>query len=168
MAILVSKANETDANTVSSILTEAAKWLDSIGQPLWESNELLPECIVGDIRSGLYYLCWSDGNAIGTFKFQFEDKTIWPDVSQGDSAFIHRIAIKREFAGKEVPASIINWAKTHAKDIGKKFLRIDCELRPRLCRIYEKQGFVKHSEKTIGPWNVARYEYDLQNCEPIA
>jgi GNAT superfamily N-acetyltransferase len=165
---LISKANETDANTVSSILTEAAEWLDSIGQSLWETNELKPDCIVDDIREGLYYLCWSDRGEIGTFKFQLEDKTIWPDVSQDESAFIHRIAIKRAFAGKGVSAAIINWAKTHAKDIGKKFLRIDCELRPKLCRIYEKQGFVKHSEKTVGPWHVARYEYDLQFCEPIA
>ena len=161
MAILITKANEVDAIIVSSILTEAAAWLDSIGQPLWGSNELLPECIISDIKLGLYYLCWSGRHAIGTFKFQLEDKTIWPDVSQDDSAFLHRIAIKRSFAGEGVSAAIINWAKTHTKDIGRKFLRIDCELRPKLCRIYENQGFVKHSEKDVGPWHVVRYEYDL-------
>ncbi len=167
VTILISKATETDSNIVSSILTEAALWLDSIGQPLWEPNELLPECIIDDVRLGLYYLVKFDGQEVGTFKFQLEDKLIWPEISQNESAFIHRLAVKREFAGKGVSDQIIGWAKSHAKKIGKKFLRLDCELRPKLCSIYEARGFTKHGEKTVGPWHVARYEICLKNCEQL-
>ncbi len=166
MTFFISKANKTDVNIVSSILTEAAIWLDSIGQPLWKSSELLPGSIIDDIRLGLYYLVRIDGCEVGTFKFQLEDKLIWPEIPQNESVFIHRLAVKRQFAGKGIPDQIIGWAKNHAKNIGKRFLRLDCELRPKLCSIYETRGFTKHSEKTVGPWRVARYEYDLQNCEP--
>jgi GNAT superfamily N-acetyltransferase len=160
MAIEIRQAEIEDAEHVSSVLTEAAKWLDSIGQSLWQCDELAAARIADDVRAGLYFITWMDGDAVGTLRFQLEDSLFWPDVPPNSSAFAHRVAVKRRVAGKDVAAHMLNWAKDRPQTIGRKFLRLDCALRPKLCAFYERNGFTKHSERQVGPYLVARYECD--------
>ena len=164
----INNALEKDVSDVSAVLTEAAKWLDFIDQSLWQVDELTTDFIENDVRFGLYFIAWLNQEAVGVFKLQLEDRLIWPDVPQGDSVFIHRMAIKRNVAGKGIADKMINWAKSYAKEIGMAFLRLDCEIRPRLCALYERNGFIKHSERHIGAHLVARYEINVGNYEPIA
>ena len=56
---------------------------------------------------------------------------------------------------------ILDWTKCFAKSSGKDYLRLDCAIRPKLCAVYERNGFVKHSEWAFKLFRVARYEYDL-------
>ncbi len=165
MQIEMLQADVKDAAVVSDILTEAAGYLDSIGQTLWQSDELSVESIAGDVDSGLYSLAWSGGEAVGTLKFELEDKLFWPDIPLGSSAYVHRVAVRRRVAGMGVSTHMLDWAKTRTKQIGRSFLRLDCEPRPKLCAIYERNGFVKHSERQVGPYYVCRYEFDTENCE---
>ena len=162
MTIEIRQAQEEETGLVASVLTEAALWLNSIGQPLWQCNELEPECIAGDVRNGLYYLVWLNEEAVGTLKFQIEDELFWPDVPLGSSAFVHRLAIKRKVAGKGIAALMLKWAKDRANALGRNFLRLDCAVRPQLCAFYERNGFTRHSERQVGPYFVVRYEYDTR------
>jgi hypothetical protein len=125
------QAEYKDASTVSDILSEAARYLDSIGQTLWRCDELSPDSIAKDIDSGLYFLACMDGENEGTLKFQLEDPLFWPDIPSGRSAYIHRVAVRRKVAGMGVSSQILDWAKLRTKEIGRNFLRLDCELRPK-------------------------------------
>jgi GNAT superfamily N-acetyltransferase len=159
VAVEVGQAQEGDAGLVSAVLTEAAEWLDSIGQSLWQCNDLAADRIAEDVGSGLYYIAWMGGEAVGVLRFQTEDKQFWPDAEPGSSAFIHRLAVRRKVAGRGVAAFMLNWAKDRTRSMGRGFLRLDCDLRPKLCALYERNGFTKHSERLVGPYLVARYEY---------
>lgn len=165
MQINIFKAEMKDAATVSSVLTEAARYLDSIGQTLWQCEDLSIDSIADDVAAGLYYVAWMDGEAVGTLRFQLEDPTCWPDIPLGSSTFVHRLAIRRDMAGKGISTLMLDWAKLTTKQLGRRHLRLDCEMRPKLCAIYEKHGFVKHSECQIGPNHVVRYEFDAGNRE---
>jgi hypothetical protein len=47
------------------------------------------------------------------------------------------------------------------------FLRLDCEAsRARLRAVYERIGIRFHSNKQVGPYFVARYEYDVTEILP--
>ena len=86
----------------------------------------------------------------------------WPDVPTGESAFIHRLAVWRKFASSGVSGALIDWAKRYAGALGKRSLRLDCrEDRQDLCRLYEKAGFRKHSERQVGLLQMARFEYEF-------
>ncbi len=86
----------------------------------------------------------------------------WPDVPSGESAFIHRLAVRRAFAGGAVSTALLNWAIERARKLDKKFLRLDCEAsRSRLRAVYERFGFRHHSDRKVGPYRVARYEFSL-------
>jgi hypothetical protein len=99
MRLSIRQAKARDLDKVAGILREVARWLEESGMAMWRDDELSPIHIAEDVRSGLFFLAECDGEAAGTVRFQLEDKLFWPDVPQDDSAFIHRLAVRRRFAG---------------------------------------------------------------------
>ncbi len=161
--IKIRRAGPDEAEKVSSILTEAALWLESRGEKLWEAGELKTSNIARDVENGRYRIAEAEGEAVGCFRYQDSDPDYWDDVPHEDSAFVHRVAVKRDYAGKGIPERMIEWAKKMAKSDGKKFLRLDCADRPKLRAMYERLGFVYHSHKHRSPYLVIRYEFRLDN-----
>jgi GNAT superfamily N-acetyltransferase len=159
MDIQIRLADLRDIQDVSDILTEAASWLQDRGIVMWSAEELTPESISAAVTEGLFYVAVAGPELAGTVKFQWEDKLFWPDVPAGESAFVHRLAVRRAFAGGEVSGALLRWAAERAQG---RFLRLDCEAsRPRLKAVYERFGFRHHSDRRIGPYFVARYELEV-------
>jgi GNAT superfamily N-acetyltransferase len=162
MQISVEQARSTDEKMVSDVLLEAAAWLRQRGMPMWRDNEIVPEVMAADIADGLFFIGKCDGDAAGVIKFQLEDKKFWPDVPDEESAFVHRLAVRRHFAGGEVSNQLLLWAAERAGQLKRRFLRLDCEAtRPKLRAIYERFGFRHHSDLSVPPYFVLRYEYKI-------
>ena len=158
--ISIRPATTKDADTVSEILREAARWLQQNGITMWRDNELATAQLAADVEAGLFFLAEQNSHAAGTIKFQLEDPLFWPDVPQGESAFIHRLAVRRRFAGGAVSFALLEWAAQRARVLHRPLLRLDCEAsRPKLRAVYERFGFKHHSDRQVGPYFVARYEY---------
>jgi GNAT superfamily N-acetyltransferase len=130
---------------------------------MWRDDELAPTRIASDVNSGLFYIIESEGVTAGVVRFQLEDKSFWPDIAQADSAFVHRLAVRRQFAGGKVSSALLNWAVERTRALGLKYLRLDCEAsRARLRDFYEAFGFRHHSDRQVGPYFVSRYEYEVE------
>lgn len=162
MHIVVRQAVAIDAHAVSAILTEAASWLEERGIPLWTIDDVSVEQLRGDVASGLFVLGEANGQAAGTLKYQLRDSLFWPDVPEGESAFVHRVAVRRDFAGGAVSAALLKWAVDRTRTLRRPYLRLDCDTsRPKLRLVYERFGFRYHSDRRVGPYHVARYEYAI-------
>ena len=160
--IEVRQATLTDLAIVSSILKEAADWLQATARRMWRDDELEPDRISHDVEAGSFHLAHFDGQPAGTIKFQLEDTRFWPDFPGDDAAYVHRIAVKRKFAGHGVSTALLQWAVTHAATLGRSYLRLDCEAdRKSLRDIYERFGFRLHSYRDVGPYHLSRYEYTI-------
>lgn len=130
---------------------------------MWKGDELAPARIAEDVTKGLFYVAECDGEIIGTIKFQLEDTLFWPDIAQEECAFVHRLAVRRRFAGGGVSSALLRWAVERARTLGRCYLRLDCEAsRARLREVYEQFGFRHHSDRHVGPYFVSRYEYEIQ------
>jgi GNAT superfamily N-acetyltransferase len=171
--LVVRQASEKDSALVGDILAEVARWLDERGTPMWKANELSAKQVLADVEEGLFFIGEIQGNSVCVVKFQLEDALFWPDIPRGKSAFIHRLAIRRKFAGGDVSSALLLWAARRAQSLGRPFLRLDCEAsRLKLRAIYERFGFVHHSDRQVGPYYVSRYELDVtamqhnQSLEP--
>jgi GNAT superfamily N-acetyltransferase len=142
MQLSIRQATAQDIDLVAEILREAARWLEEQGMPMWRQDELLPSHIVADVDSGQFFLAECDGVPAGTIRFQLADNLFWPDVPQDDSAFIHRLAVRRRFAGGEVSSALLLWAIARTHTLGLRYLRLDCEAsRARLRALYELSDF---------------------------
>lgn len=162
LPVSVRQATLEDISLVSEILREAALWLEQQNMALWGEAEVSPEVVLQDIEVGLFYIAFYESAAAGVVKFQTEDLLFWSDVPQEDSAFIHRLAVRRSFAGGLVSTALMQWAVEHSRELGKRYLRLDCAAdRSRLRQLYEKFGFRHHSDRQVGPYYVARYEYEV-------
>ena len=161
-AIEITAAALEEAAVVAEILCEAARWLEEKGEPMWRQGELQPDAVAADVAAGQFFLARSAGEAAGTVKFQLEDALFWPDAPDPGAAYIHRLAVRRFFAGTGVSTAIFAWAAERTRGLGRRFLRLDCDaLRPRLRAVYEAFGFAHHSDRRVGPYLVARYQYDV-------
>ena len=164
MEIQIRPAEPEDTDVVSSILLEASGWLESRGIGMWRADELSPDQISQGVRDGLFFLASVDHlvQPAGTIKFQLSDPLFWPDVSHLDAAYVHRLAVRREFAGRAVSGALLSWAVRRSHSLGRRFLRLDCEVsRPRLRAVYEQFGFQHHSDRQVGPYFVARYQLEV-------
>jgi GNAT superfamily N-acetyltransferase len=151
-----------DVHAVSTILTEAASWLEERGIPLWRMDDVSVEQLRGAVASGLFVLGEANGTAAGILKYQLHDSLFWPDVPDGESAFVHRVAVRRDYAGGTVSGALLKWAVDRTRTLGRRYLRLDCDAsRPKLRLVYERFGFQYHSDRRVGPYHVARYEYDV-------
>jgi GNAT superfamily N-acetyltransferase len=161
MQIEIVQAQLNQVSDVSEILQEVAIWLENKGVKLWEANELAPKDIENQVESGMFWLAKIDGENAGCLRFQTEDLEYWDDVPHADSAFVHRVAVRRKFAGQGVAIAMLDWAKAKAKSLNKRYLRLDCDQREKLIKFYESQGFKFHSEKVRKPYTVNRYQFEL-------
>jgi GNAT superfamily N-acetyltransferase len=161
----VHQATPADTKVVSEILLEAAHWLRSERLTMWRDDELQPESLRADVAAGLFFIAEVAGEPIATVKFQCTDPVFWPDVPTDESAFVHRLAVRRRYAGGSVSSALLSWAAERAEALGRRYLRLDCEAaRPRLCAVYERFGFRHHSDRQVGPYFVARYELPLSRA----
>ncbi len=132
--------------------------------PLWREGELEPARIAEDVAAGLFFLAEYSHDPAGTFKFQLEDPAFWPDVSHENAAYVHRLAVRRRYAGGGLSTRLLRWAADRTLALGRRFLRLDFEAsRPRLREIYERFGFQHHSDAQVGAYLVSRYEYDVMS-----
>lgn len=160
--ISVRQATLKDLATVCDILQEAALWLEKRNMALWGEKDISPKVISSNIQANLFYIAFCASSAAGVVKFQTKDLVFWSDIPHQDSAFIHRLAVRRRFAGGAVSTALMKWAVGHSRQLGKRYLRLDCDAaRHNLRSVYEKFGFRHHSNIQLGSYFIARYEYEI-------
>jgi GNAT superfamily N-acetyltransferase len=144
------------------MLVEAARWVDALGVVMWEEGELDSARIAREVDAGQFFLAEVDGVAAGAVRFQHVDLQFWPDVPHQDSAFVHRLVVRRAFKGQGISTRLLAWAADHARRLGRRTLRLDCDAdRPKVRAIYERFGFRLHSYRQVGSYYVARYELPI-------
>jgi len=164
--LIVRKASAADAPMIADTLIEAAKWVEQLdGTVMWIEGELEEERVRAEVEDGMFVVAEIEGQIAGALRFQLEDQLFWPDLDGRDSAFVHRLAVRRVFAGQGISTSLLDWTVDRARALGKRYLRLDCDAdRSRLRAFYERFGFRLHSHRQVGSYYVSRYE--LQILQP--
>ncbi len=155
----IQKADPSDAPMIASVLQEAATWLVDGGRALWSGADISHQRVLQDTTAGLFHVARDDEQIVGVMKFELEDAYFWPEVLPGTSAFIHKLAIRREWAKKGVSIELLTYARVRAQQLERAHLRLDCVAdRQGLRKLYEDFGFVLHSVVQKGATSFTRYE----------
>ena len=169
LEVKIRQAEPGEAAVVEAMLVEAARWVDALGEVMWDEGELSPERIAAETAAGQFVLAFVGGEPAGAIRFQLEDTLFWPDLPSGESAFVHRLVVRRRFKGQGISTALLQWSVIHARALGRTHLRLDCDKsRPKLRALYEGFGFQFHSFRQVGPYYVARYEYRLRDSITIS
>jgi GNAT superfamily N-acetyltransferase len=164
--LLIRQATSADADAIVETLAEAARWVEELdGTTMWVEGELEQARVRAEADAAMFVVGEVDGRVAGAMRFQLEDRLFWPDLNAADSAFVHRLAVRRAFAGQGISTALLEWAVARARTLGKRYLRLDCDAdRSRLRALYERFGFRLHSYRQVGSYFVSRYE--LQILQP--
>ncbi|MFI8685021.1 GNAT family N-acetyltransferase [Rossellomorea sp. NPDC077527] len=127
-------AKREDLEKVIGLLVNTAGWLQTKGTKQW--NYYLTDLegnvdeIVTSIENKATYIVEKEGGAIATRTLESSpnewDMDIWGEEAEDDVAYLHRLAVHRDFAGKRIGADLLDWAEIQMKTRGKKSIRFDC------------------------------------------
>jgi GNAT superfamily N-acetyltransferase len=153
----VRAARSEDARTAGEILDEATAFMAALGYDEWPvpfpQHELTMRIELGEL-----YVAESDGEIAATFTLLWDDPTFWGERPP-DAAYLHKLAIRRRFAGRGLGAALVDWADAQAAAAGRRFLRLDCQRDdPGIRAYYERLGFEHRGDVDHPRFAAALYE----------
>lgn len=144
--IIIKQAQENDIHIIEEIMIDVVNFLDSIGQPQWERQNVSWQGLSRYFKIDNFYIASIDDSPVGCFALIDYDPTFWPNVAKGKSLFIHKLAVKRCGSKQGVSKALIDFAKMQAI----KEIRLDThQFRTKVRTIYECEGFICVGEKCL-------------------
>lgn len=158
---LVKSVQEHEWMVASQILNEVVSWLEAQGTPLWENKQVSVEGLKNNYQLNELYFFKVSSEILGLVFMQDTDPFFWPEIDSEDTLFVHKLCLRSTIKGRGVGANALNLIKSHAKALGKTWIRLDCDDRQPLHKFYSSNGFKLVDFKKMGEYNVARYQ---ANC----
>jgi GNAT superfamily N-acetyltransferase len=141
----------------AAILDEATAYVATKGFDQWPVPYPQEE-LRGRQRAGELLVFELDGAVAAVFVLQRQDVPFWGERPD-DALYVHKLAVRRSFAGRGVGTQIIEWSLARTREQGRAFLRLDC-LRdnPEIRAYYEALGFAERGEVDLGRFVCSLYE----------
>ena len=148
---MIKQAEEKDIPTIEGILLDAVIWMKKNElQNQWNEDSIKWSSLSKEYHINDFYITYLNGVPAACMAITDSDQKYWPEIPKGNSLYIHKLTVKREFAGKGISLELIDFAKKLSlkKDIDS--LRLDCNFqRNKLRKIYENEGFIYSGKKKL-------------------
>ena len=129
---------------------------------MWNTDEFTPERFHNPPDD--FIVMWDGAESVAALILNFEDTFFWPDIPADTSGFIHKLSVRRKYAGHGMAEKMVEHAVQVCKSRGIPALRLDCDPhRPGLCAFYKRCGFKLKEIKSLhtqqlGTIDLAYYE----------
>ena len=148
---MIKQADENDIHAISEILLDAVNWMKNNKlQNQWNEDNIKWNSLSKSYDINDFYIDYQNGKIAACMAITDLDKKYWSEIPQGKSLYIHKLAVKREFAGKGISKELISFAKYLSLKKGINSIRLDCNFqRHKLRMLYENEGFKFVGKKTL-------------------
>lgn len=148
---MIKQADEHDIPIIEEILFDAVNWLSKSGmQNTWNESNVKWSSLSKYYKINDFYIAYQNGLPAACMALTDYDPIFWPDIPEGESLYLHKVAVKREFAGKGFSGELIDFSKKMALGCCIDSIRLNCnQHRNKLRSVYENEGFVCVGEKTF-------------------
>jgi GNAT superfamily N-acetyltransferase len=162
----VRRAQLADAAVAAEILDEATAYVSTLGFEQWPVPFPQDE-LAHRIERGELYMVDVDGEPAATLTLLWDDPAFWGNRPP-DAVYLHKLAVRRAFAGRGLGSAIVEWVDEHAASAGREFVRLDCQRDDAGIRTYyERLGFEHRGDKEDDPrFAVALYERRTRPLQP--
>ena len=139
------------------LLREARSWHERQGVERW--HEFDAARIAADIDAGRVYLARTAEGVCGTITLMDSDALVWGE-ERGDELYVHKLAVARRDAGRGIGAEILRWARSFARQRGKRRLRLDTwDANRKMRDYYEREGFRHVRDQYFAPDSLLPADY---------
>ena len=133
-------STEEDKDFILDMYEKAIAYQKARSLRSWQPFD--PALIEKEIREKHQWKIIEGNDIVCIFLVLYEDPYIWGDRNKDPAMYIHRIVTNPAFHGNNYTIKIIEWAKQHAKEKDKLFIRMDTwGDNPKLMDYYIKCGF---------------------------
>jgi ribosomal protein S18 acetylase RimI-like enzyme len=142
--LTVRTASVDDVDDVLGLLAEASEWMSARGFANWPPR-FSERFITSSATKGELFVAELEGGVGATLTLQRSDPRFWGDdsVATGGAGYVHRLAVRRSFAGRGIGYRLLEWAAERVRASGGEWLRLDVVTdNAPLRRYYEAAGFV--------------------------
>jgi len=158
LPITIRPARPDEAGYVVSVLQDAARWLVSRGIDQWTPDEFTDALVARWLAIGMIWLAWSRNDAVGTVSLAFQDDPLWRNVP-GAAAYLHKLAVRRDCAGRGVSRALLRAAEDEAARRGIPAVRLDCWAgNIALRHFYTAAGYTLRAIVAEQSWECALFE----------
>lgn len=167
--IVAVQSTADDAPAIMNLLLQTAQWLNSKGSTQW--NALLRgedhHNTKESARRGDVYLI-KDGETIAGIVTLLRspsawDIELWGEEGHDTAVYLHRLAINREYGGRNLGDAILQWVHTGIRFDGKDRIRLDCiDSNPQLDKFYRSAGYTYKGHADSGFFLFERMQPTLQ------
>ena len=148
---MVMQAQEGDISFIEEILMDAVNWMSVSGLPnQWNESNIKWTSLSRGYKINDFYIAYHNGFPAACMAVTDYDTTYWPLIPKGESLYLHKVAVKRIYAGKGFSKELIDYAKKLALSHHIHTIRLNCnQHRSKLRAVYENEGFICVEEKTV-------------------
>lgn len=98
---MIKQANECDIPIIEEILLDAVNWMSKSGlQNKWNESNIKWSGLSRSYKISDFYISYQNALPTACMALTDYDPTYWPDMPKGESLYLHKLAVKRLFAGK--------------------------------------------------------------------
>jgi GNAT superfamily N-acetyltransferase len=164
-------ARSGDLDRYIDLLEEVADWLDSRGIKQWRpgSFRLSADYYAESIDRGEVQLAFLGETLVGTLRLLLREPIVWPDIREDDAVYVYNLAVRRDWANRQVGRQLLEWANHRALSLSRKCVRLDCVADNAFLRgYYMRAGFKERGEidarfpAPVGTILLQRYEKQLE------
>jgi len=131
-----------DVAAAVAILRAVAEEYVTRGTPIWNPESFDEHDYADAARRGELVLGYDGSQAVATMLLQSHDPLFWPDDTNGEARYLHKLAVVAGARGCGWSERLVAWARGEALRAHARFLRLDTAPRPRLIALYQRYGFV--------------------------
>jgi len=148
------QANPTEIQKAFDLLKSASKTLKRKNVKQWNYWQNPPPEKIKWVEEGFlkneFYFIENEANELmGMVRIMDEDVNYW-GVMNDKAKYIHSLVIDQKFSGNNLGTEVVKKVASDAKKDCYHYLRLDCDsTNGKLCKYYEKQGFVKVGRKQL-------------------
>jgi predicted N-acetyltransferase YhbS len=160
--VKVRTARHEDTATVADLLDEATRWVHELGFEQWPLP--FPRRELGNAidRGEVYVVEEEGGEPVATVTLLWDDPMYWGERPP-DAVYVHKLAVRRDRAGRGIGAAIVAWVNAEAAEAGREFLRLDClSNNPGIRDYYERLGFEHQRDLVLDGRDMSLYERSVR------
>jgi len=151
--------NTGEVDKAIAIMREVAQWCIDTGKQSWKLDELTSEKLTVGLTANNFFIGKMNGIDACCMILQWYDSLFWPDSKEFEAGYIHKLCVRREFAGLRLSEKMIGFAMAECRKMNVRYLRLDTGLhKTKLCNLYESLGFTKVGETKNYSGEFALYE----------
>jgi GNAT superfamily N-acetyltransferase len=116
-------STSADLDFIFKLFASAIDYQKKNRYDLWP--QFSREFIENELSEERHWKVCNGASIVGVFSVLYNDPVIWGERDQEPSVYLHRITVNPSFKGKGLMQVVKTWAQEHAKQKGKRFVRMD-------------------------------------------